>query len=158
MKKKNEIYLEKRGLISYIVAIVAIVFLLVIAISVPVPLVIFTSTIAISAVVLITFASFYEFRDEYLYIRNGFLVNKIYYNKIKKIGDCKKILKLSDKWIKNRVYINHGESFTMGCTYIIPRDVKKFKKQLQDKIDSQKGEITYDKKVRKNGINNRKHK
>lgn len=158
MKKKKEIYIEKRGRISYILSTIAIVFLIMIMISVPVPIVILTSTIAISAVVLITFASYYEFRKEYLYICNGFLVNKIYYSKIKKIGDCKRILKLNDKWIKNKVYINHGNNFMMGCSYIIPKDVKKFKERLQKEIDNQKGEITYDKKTRKNSSNNKKLK
>lgn len=157
-KKLNKRYLEKRGLLIEILSIIVTIIIFIVMIKVPAPIMIVASTISISAIILITFASFYEFRDDYLYIRNGFLVNKVYYDKIKEIGDCKKIFKLNNKWIKDKVYINHGRTFMMGCTYIIPENLKEFKKELQKRIDVQKGEISYDKKIRKNSSNNQKHK
>lgn len=162
MKKNNKenkkIYVEKKSLIMYMCNIAIIGVLVGVMIKVPSALVIIFSALAISAIILITFATFYEFRDDYLYIRNGFLSSKIYYYKIKEIGDCKKILKLDDKWTRDKIYINHGNNFLIGTSYLAPKNIEEFKEKLNKKIEENKGENIDDKKIRKNGHNNQKHK
>ncbi len=157
-KLKKEMYLEQKSLIMYITNIAVVGILIGVVIKVPSPLVIIFSALAISAIILITFATYYEFRKEYLYIRNGFLSSKIYYIKIKEIGECKKVLKIDDRWTRDKIYIKHGDNFLVGTSYLAPKNIEEFKEKLQKKIEEEKGEINHDKKIRKNSNNNKKHK
>lgn len=145
MSKKNNVFLEQKNLLNYILTIILVGVLFAVMIKVPSPLVITFAALAIGAMILITFATYYELREEYIYIRNGFLVNKIYYRKIKEIGKCKKILPKYPKLFKDKIYIKHGENLVTGVSYLSPKDLKKFEKELNKKIEI-KGADLHDKK------------
>lgn len=79
------------------------------------------------------FATWYELRDEYLYVRSGPFVERIPYDRIRTLRLCENLwssMALSRRRLEIR---QHGRGWITGTTYVSPADRKSFLKEVKDR-------------------------
>lgn len=79
----------------------------------------------------ICYGSYYELKDEELYIRYGPFHQKIKYHKIKSVRETRNFLSSAAMSLDRIEIREHDKSFAMGTTYVSPLDKDEFMRTLK---------------------------
>ncbi len=84
----------------------------------------------------ICYGSYYELRDEELYIRFGPFHQKIKYHKIKSFRETRNFLSSAAMSLDRIEIREHDKSFAMGTTYVSPLDKDEFMRALKSNCNN----------------------
>lgn len=85
----------------------------------------------------ITFNTYYEFKEDYLYCRSGVFAEKIKYDKIQSVKKSKNMFS-SMALSRDRIEIKTSNNIITGVTYISPERAEEFLKILEEKRKQKK--------------------